>query len=392
MQSTTVTEEPASKTNGAATYVLRIPAGEPVDPLTLTLPGQPTPEARGQGPFETYPYKHFLPEITPTAESHQPALEDFEHVDPGHRALKHPNPRAFLSGAKRIIHLTPAIGTEVHGVSLAKLDSDGRDELALEVARRGMMIFRDQQDFIDAGGEFWKEFGSHFGRLHVHPTGGYPQGLPEIHMIYRDENTVYFDNDHTSTTMWHTDMSFERQPPGLTVFFLLAQPETGGDTLFSSGVAALKRLSPEFVAYLRTLKQIQLGVDPVALNRAGKRKRYSRRDLVTTVHPVIRKHPVTGEESPVHQPRVHAEHRRVQEGGERPDHQVPVQPHCIWALTCRPAPAGSQGTVVCWDNRVCLHSALFDYAGTKARRHGARITPQAERPIPALEGLDLSGP
>jgi sulfonate dioxygenase len=135
----TQTEEPAAETQ--ATYVLRLPAGESVDPLTLTLPGQPTPEQRGQGPFETYPYKHLLPEITPTPESFEPALEDFEHVDPGHRALKHPNPRAFLSGAARIFHLTPAIGTEVHGVSLAKLDSDGRDELALEVARRGLMVW-----------------------------------------------------------------------------------------------------------------------------------------------------------------------------------------------------------------------------------------------------------
>lgn len=137
MQSTKTANDESST---QATYLSPPPAGEAVDPLTLTLPGQPTPQERGQGPFETYPYKHLLPEIIPTAESHQPPLEDFEHVDPGHRALKHPNPRAFLSGASRIIHLTPAIGTEVHGVSLAKLNSDERDELALEVARRGMMV------------------------------------------------------------------------------------------------------------------------------------------------------------------------------------------------------------------------------------------------------------
>ncbi|KAJ7442666.1 TauD-domain-containing protein [Mycena latifolia] len=390
MQTTkTVTEEPDAQTS--ATYVLRLPVGEAFDSLTLTIPGQPTPKERGQGPFETYPYKHLLPEVIPTAESLQPPLEDFEHVDPGHRALKHPNPRAFLSGAKRIIHLTPAIGTEVHGVSLAKLNYDERDELALEVARRGMMIFRGQQDFIEAGGEFWKEFGSHFGRLHVHPTGGYPQGLPEIHMIYRDENTVYFDNDHTSTTQWHTDMSFERQPPGLTFFFLLAHPDTGGDTLFSSGVAALKRFSPEFVAYLRTLKQIQLGVDPVALNRAGKRKRYSRRDLVTTVHPVIRKHPVTGEETLF----INPECTQSIVGYKKEESDLIIKflyNHIAAGIDMQARARWEPATVVCWDNRVCLHSALFDYAGTKARRHGARITPQAERPIPALEGLDLSLP
>jgi sulfonate dioxygenase len=34
-------------------------------------------------------------------------------------------------------------------------------------------------------------------------------------------------------------------------------------------------------------------------------------------------------------------------------------------------------------------SAIVDYGKSNERRHGARITPQAERPIPALEGLEL---
>ena len=60
-------------------------------------------------------------------------LEPFDHVDPGSRALNHPNPRSFLDGATKIDELTPSLGTEVHGVSLANLNSDERDQLALEV-------------------------------------------------------------------------------------------------------------------------------------------------------------------------------------------------------------------------------------------------------------------
>ncbi|KAF7353751.1 TauD-domain-containing protein [Mycena venus] len=383
-QTVTQSEKPAAETK--ATYVS---GGDNADLMTLALPGQPTPEERGQGPFETYPYKHLLPEVFPTAESLQPPLEDFEHIDPGHRALKHPNPRAFLSGATRIQHLTPVIGTEVHGVSLAKLSNDERDELALEVSRRGVMVFRGQQDFIDAGGDFWKEFGSHFGRLHVHPTGGYPKGLPEIHMIYRDQNTVYFESERTTTTQWHTDMSHERQPPGLTFFFLLAHPATGGDTLFTSGVAALKRLSPTFVSYLRTLKQVQLGVDVVVLNRGGRRKKYARRDCVTTVHPLIRRHPVTGEESLFLNPE--CTQSIVGYKKEESDYLLKfLYNHIAAGIDSQARVRWEPATVVCWDNRNCLHSALFDYAGSPERRHGARITPQAERPIPALEGLDLT--
>lgn len=36
-------------------------------------------------------------------------------------------------------------------------------------------------------------------------------------------------------------------------------------------------------------------------------------------------------------------------------------------------------------------SAIVDYGNSNERRHGARITPQAERPIAALEGLELPG-
>jgi len=40
-------------------------------------------------------------------------------------------------------------------------------------------------------------------------------------------------------------------------------------------------------------------------------------------------------------------------------------------------------TVVLWDNRITSHSAIVDYGESMERRHGVRITPQAERPIPA---------
>ena len=34
-------------------------------------------------------------------------------------------------------------------------------------------------------------------------------------------------------------------------------------------------------------------------------------------------------------------------------------------------------------------SAIVDYGASQERRHGIRITPQAERPIPADDGLML---
>lgn len=131
---------------------------------------------------ETYKYAHLLPHFS---QVNYPPLIPFEHVDPGFRAIKHSDPRAFLKGATSIIELTPNLGAEIRGIRLTDLDSNGRDQLALEVntyssvtriailisivkqqvARRGVMVFRGQSDFIDQGPEAYLEWGRHFGRF-----------------------------------------------------------------------------------------------------------------------------------------------------------------------------------------------------------------------------------
>jgi sulfonate dioxygenase len=38
-----------------------------------------------------------------------------------------------------------------------------------------------------------------------------------------------------------------------------------------------------------------------------------------------------------------------------------------------------------WDNRLLTHTAVVDFKNQNARRHGLRISPQAERPIAARD-------
>lgn len=66
-----------------------------------------------------------------------------------------------------VTRLTPRIGTEIRGLQLSQLTDAQKNELALLIAERGVVVFRDQ-DFKDIGPEKQKEFGQYFGRLHIH--------------------------------------------------------------------------------------------------------------------------------------------------------------------------------------------------------------------------------
>jgi len=253
------------------------------------------------------------------------------------------------------------------------------------------VVFRDQQDFLDRGPDFYLAWGKHFGRLHIHPTSGHPENYPELHLVYRDANSTFnFEiNDSITSTMWHSDVSYELQPPGLTTFFLLSQPTVGGDTLFTSQVSTLKKLSPQFVAFLKTLKAVHSGVEQAAFSRSGKRGGVVRREPVENVHPVVRKHPVTGEEALY----VNRQFTRRIVGLKKEESETILRflyDHIDKSGDNQARVKWTPNTVVLWDNRITAHSAIVDYGESRERRHGARITPQAERPIPAFEGLDLS--
>ena len=100
----------------------------PVPSATLKLNAEERQQKASES--EEYRYSRLLPVFS---QDRYPPLTPFQHTDPGHRALSHPNPRSFLDNATSLVELTPNLGTEVHGINLRNLDSDARDQLALEV-------------------------------------------------------------------------------------------------------------------------------------------------------------------------------------------------------------------------------------------------------------------
>ncbi|CAO3587749.1 unnamed protein product [Absidia cylindrospora] len=224
-----------------------------------------------------------------------PELEPFEHYDRGQRGDS--KKASLYDNASKVFDVTPHIGTEIHGIQLSQLTDTQKDDLALLVAERGVLFFRDQDIKVDQGLEFAKSYGP----LHIHSTFGHPAGYPEVHVVYFDEKTPreYFDSNSASEG-WHTDVSYELQPPSVTLLKMSIVPPTGGDTLWASGYAAYDRLTPTMQKFLEGLEarhSAQRQFDDAHSNG-----HINRREHKETTHPIIRTHPVTGWKSLYVQP------------------------------------------------------------------------------------------
>lgn len=123
--------------------------------------------------------------------------------------------------------------------------------------------------------------------MHVHPASGAPKGYPEVHLVHRGaEDTSFADflQERTNSIAWHSDVTYELQPPGTTFLYALDVPAAGGDTLFVNQVKAYQRLSPAFQERLAGLKAVHSGHEQAesSIRRGG----VYRRDPVSSIHPL----------------------------------------------------------------------------------------------------------
>ena len=119
----------------------------------------------------------------------------------------HPEFRNLLAGATDVFDYNPKIGTEIHGVDLAKLHNAQKDDLARLISIRGVVFFRAQAN-LDIDSQ--RELGQYFGKLHRHATTSVPRrpGLEDVHVVYTDEKSKDQRAKFTPTFLWHSDVSF----------------------------------------------------------------------------------------------------------------------------------------------------------------------------------------
>ncbi|KAF1999210.1 dioxygenase-like protein [Amniculicola lignicola CBS 123094] len=326
-------------------------------------------------------YAAYLPVYDTTTRF--PPTELFEFLDRGLNAdpaklnlLKKDDPTL------KVTKLTPRVGTEITGLQLSLLSDTQKDELSLLIAERGVVVFRDQ-DFKDIGPEKQKEFGKYFGRLHVHPVGAHVKDHIEFHSIYLGKDNLYRLGRSASkltTTGYHSDVSYEHQPPAITLLTLVEVPETGGDTGWTSQVAAYDRLSEPLKSFLEGLRAEHSGF-PQA-ERAQRDGHFVRRDPVKSNHPIVRIHPLTKEKALFVNPGFTK--RIIGLKDEESDAILKLLfKHISQSQDIQTRIKWDDRTVALWDNRVTAHTAISDYDVSddgEGLRQGFRITTLGEVP------------
>ena len=176
-------------------------------------------------------------------------------------------------------------------------------------------------------------------------------------------------------------MTFSQNPPLGCVLQAIKIPPVGGDTLWSSGVAAFAALDQSLQQKLKGLTATHdirqsFPIERFAHNDVERKKleeTFKRNPPV--VHPVVRTHPVTG------QPILFVSEgftTRINELDESESaellqylfaHATHEQFHLRWQW--------QDGDVAIWDNRCTKHKALFDYGDAHRIMHRATINGDA---------------
>src|SRR3954453_22994873 len=153
----------------------------------------------------------------------------------------------ILSKSPPVRPLTPAIGALVEGLDLATPpDPSAVAAVGDALVTHHVLFFRDQ----NLEPAIQRDLAANFGELHIHPIYPHPPGVREI--ITFDTGTHNLPDADT----WHSDVSCIETPPMGAILAAKLLPEAGGDTSWSSMIAAYEALSEPFRRLLDGLKAV----------------------------------------------------------------------------------------------------------------------------------------
>merc|ERR1719160_343760 len=235
------------------------------------------------------------------------------------------------------------------------------------LAEHCVLFFPDQQSLTT---EQHEAFGRLFGPLAGHPNLKEMNkgGLFELKAKPMSETGSSGRGKATVADEFHTDLTCEESPPRMSILRMLKCPNFGGDTMFINLCAAYDALSPPMKDLCDGLTALH---DADAHNWAG--------DLPekTTVHPVVRKHPVSGRKA-LYVNELFT--RRIVELSAK-ESKMLLDYLIGWTMDPRFSVRYSwtEGAVAVWDNTQTLHGVVNDFDPTlDGERIAQRVTVQGD--------------
>lgn len=272
----------------------------------------------------------------------------------------------MLENAK-ISPLSDAVGAEVSGLDLRRLNQDSFDALRDTFGRYSVLCFRDQALSPEDHIAFAKRWGTIVINRFFRPD----ETFPEIAQVSKEP--------HQKTNIgsqWHTDHSYDQIPAMGSILVARELPESGGDTEFAGMGAAFDALSDGLKQTLRSLKAWHSSRHSFGyvsnVDRVDSEGRLSNPDQAVqdALHPVVIRHPISGRECLYVNPEFTTRFDGWSEAESAPLLKFLYDHAGRREFTCRVQ--WKAGTVTMWDNRATLHRAYNDYHGHRRLMH--RIT------------------
>jgi len=259
--------------------------------------------------------------------------------------------------------LGPYIGAQVSDLDVSRPLSDAQfEQLYHGLLRYQVLFLRDQQ----ITPEQHRALAVRFGDLHIHPIYPHAEGVEEIIVLDTHQDNPP-DNDN-----WHTDVTFIDTPPAIALLASKVLPAAGGDTLWTSGIAAYEALSEPFKQLLTGLSaehDFKKSFQEYKYRKTPEEHQRWQQAVdkhPPVQHPVIRTHPVSGKKALFVNEGFTT--RIVELSEKESDAVLRFQVRWRW----------QPDDLAIWDNRVTQHYANADYY--PARRIMQRATVLGDRP------------
>ena len=274
-----------------------------------------------------------------------------------------------------VIPMTGALGAEITDIDLTSLTE--AELLAVDQAFHDHLVLIFRRQSLDPASLM--TLTQRFGGPGITP---YLTGLPD----FPDVVPIIKEADEKSPKSfgsgWHTDFTFQSEPPSRTLLYAQETPPQGGDTLFANLYLAYEQLSQGLQSFLRPLSAVHSATrsyGPKSTLQNDLENMHIGKDNAEPpeqIHPVIRAHEITQRASLWIKPTYTLRFEGMTQAESEPLlkylNEWAVQPTFMTRVQWQP------GTLVMWDNRCTQHCATSDYHGH--RRSMLRTTVQG--PVP----------